>query len=672
MPDFEPGPDEPRLESWKAIASYLNRDVRTAKRWEVHEGLPVHRHRHLARSTVYIYPREIDLWRQGRKQPAARAARGAGVELKQRWVLLSAALAMAVLAGGGGRFVGPAEVAAQSSSLTATRLFWPDGDGPLPLGAVSFSGGYLAFNDGNGALLTRDLRSDRISPVSTPSGWRDGSAEFVWPSRGGDVIAYTWRDFTEQRYELRTIDRAGGIPRVLHVPADRGYVMPMAWTPDGARVAALVQTGGNMGPLSLSLFSTDTATREQVIARFPTGSIEAAAVSPDGRWIAYDYASGLDEGGRDIYVVSLDGGDPVPLVATSSSEAVLDWFPDGRHLMYMSNAGGTIGAWAIRVDGGRAAGQPIFVKGDLGRFRGLGFTDDGRFYSNVTVGGRDVHVASLDPRTGLAVGEPKPLAGGQPGVRRLHGTWSPAGDRIAFVRSAPMTRLELAVQHVVSGRTDVIPMPIWNLERPTWHPDGKRIIILGHDAEHQECAFEIDLETGGVNRITDRTVYATYTPDGQYLLYQRPRSGDVPAALVRRKVSDGSEDVILTQPGAWLLSHDGRRLLLYRGRATPASLFVMPAAGGERRLVLGDIEDSVAEFAISADGRYAYYVTGRSSDRMDVWRVAIDGGQPERLGVSLPVINHLSANPDGSSLAISGGSARFETWVWDRPTDVVR
>jgi len=35
-----------RLDSWKEIAAYLKRDVRTVRRWEHAEGLPVHRHSH--------------------------------------------------------------------------------------------------------------------------------------------------------------------------------------------------------------------------------------------------------------------------------------------------------------------------------------------------------------------------------------------------------------------------------------------------------------------------------------------------------------------------------------------------------------------------------------------------------------------------------------------------
>ena len=39
-------PLEDRLDSWKEIANYLNRDVTTVQRWEKREGMPVHRHLH--------------------------------------------------------------------------------------------------------------------------------------------------------------------------------------------------------------------------------------------------------------------------------------------------------------------------------------------------------------------------------------------------------------------------------------------------------------------------------------------------------------------------------------------------------------------------------------------------------------------------------------------------
>lgn len=57
-----------RLESWKEIAGYLNRHVTTIRRWEKHEGLPVHRHRHSKLGSIYAYTREVDLWFESRRE----------------------------------------------------------------------------------------------------------------------------------------------------------------------------------------------------------------------------------------------------------------------------------------------------------------------------------------------------------------------------------------------------------------------------------------------------------------------------------------------------------------------------------------------------------------------------------------------------------------------------
>ncbi|MBT8077130.1 MAG: hypothetical protein KJO31_01075 [Gammaproteobacteria bacterium] len=59
--------DHQTLESWKSIANYLNRSVRTVRRWETYEGLPVHRHKHTRGASVYAYRSELDEWR-GRKR----------------------------------------------------------------------------------------------------------------------------------------------------------------------------------------------------------------------------------------------------------------------------------------------------------------------------------------------------------------------------------------------------------------------------------------------------------------------------------------------------------------------------------------------------------------------------------------------------------------------------
>src|SRR4051812_18191580 len=54
------------LQSWKEIAAYLKRGVRTAQRWERCAGLPVRRPRPGDRSPVFAFPSEIDEWMHSR------------------------------------------------------------------------------------------------------------------------------------------------------------------------------------------------------------------------------------------------------------------------------------------------------------------------------------------------------------------------------------------------------------------------------------------------------------------------------------------------------------------------------------------------------------------------------------------------------------------------------
>ena len=61
----EQGPQE-RLDSWKEIAAYVKRTVRTVQRWEEREGLPVRRLGHNRVASVYAFKRELDAWWESR------------------------------------------------------------------------------------------------------------------------------------------------------------------------------------------------------------------------------------------------------------------------------------------------------------------------------------------------------------------------------------------------------------------------------------------------------------------------------------------------------------------------------------------------------------------------------------------------------------------------------
>ncbi len=101
-PENPSGPaEEPaseRLDSWKEIAAYLKRDARTVRRWEQTEQLPVHRHLHGKRGTVYAYKAEVDAWWNSGRSRIEKSDRAPLPSRRQRLVLVAgAALLMIVL-----------------------------------------------------------------------------------------------------------------------------------------------------------------------------------------------------------------------------------------------------------------------------------------------------------------------------------------------------------------------------------------------------------------------------------------------------------------------------------------------------------------------------------------------------------------------------------------------
>ena len=109
-----PGTPEPRLESWKEIATYVKRDVTTVQRWEKREGMPVHRHLHDKRGSVYAFPSELDAWLRTRKPQleedeetplSAASSTEAGPPLQQpknrnRLLILGGAFVLALVVAG--------------------------------------------------------------------------------------------------------------------------------------------------------------------------------------------------------------------------------------------------------------------------------------------------------------------------------------------------------------------------------------------------------------------------------------------------------------------------------------------------------------------------------------------------------------------------------------------
>lgn len=141
-----------RLDSWKRIAAYLKRDESTVRRWEK-EGLPVHRHAHKKKATIYAYKSEIDAWwNVGRVRLEAAESVAAGPRRRAAWWVATGLVVLGVAVGAGLNVAGVRD-----------RLLGRSGAGEitsmavLPLKNLSGDPGQDYFADGITEALINEL-----------------------------------------------------------------------------------------------------------------------------------------------------------------------------------------------------------------------------------------------------------------------------------------------------------------------------------------------------------------------------------------------------------------------------------------------------------------------------------------------------------------------------------
>jgi hypothetical protein len=170
----------------------------------------------------------------------------------------------------------------------------------------------------------------------------------------------------------------GGIVKVWHV--DNGDDAPVfAGSPVGTPLALAFSTDG----ARLLLAGHDAVTgwetagrREQSSFRWPPGSADAAAFTPDGRGVAYGGADGA------VRVFGLDGTLLIECGEHAEAVLALAFRPDGR-LLASGGADGTIRLWEL--PSGEERG--VLRARDRALVRGLAFSADGALLASV--GGRD-------------------------------------------------------------------------------------------------------------------------------------------------------------------------------------------------------------------------------------------------------------------------------------------
>ena len=402
-----------------------------------------------------------------------------------------------------------------------------------------------------------------------------------------------------------------------------------------------------------------------------------AEYSPDGRFVAYD--RNAQQGIGDVFVMATDGSRETAIATEPANDRFLGWFPDGRSLLMSSDRSGSSGAWAVPVQDGRVQRAPVLVKPDLGDIKSYGITAAGRFVYALRVGVPDIQVATLDPQTGKATNSASLPQ--RPASGRSWAAWSPDGKRVIYRIAGTML---LGEQDVTSGTVQTVPMKLNYAERPAWTPDGLAVLVRGSNLNARDGVFRIDMKgavepVGGDEQIEGVSGQVIMAPDQSAIFYRRidaSLAGPSVQVLVRRDLpSGGTRDLRVQRDrsiSAFALSQDGRFFALRGTHADGTRSFdVMASSGGELRTVLHESEAEAVwgggRFAWSPDGKYLFVVrgvidkaTGRA--RLDVWRIAVAGGAPEPVGLTVLGLNGVDVSPDGKHLVLDTLDTTRELW----------
>jgi Tol biopolymer transport system component len=240
-------------------------------------------------------------------------------------------------------------------------------------------------------------------------------------------------------------------------------------------------------------------------------------------------------------------------------------------------------------------------------------------------------------------------------------TFSPDGNQIAFSWDGDQGNEDIYVQLVGAGnplRLTTHPAPD---SYPAWSPDGRYLAFVRGTPEDRGI-FTISALGGPERRIErlklQRDVVwdaheprLSWSPDGKYLAFADSPTPKEPVSLYVASVGQPLRRR-LTMPRAPAagdfapaISHDGRTVAFLRVSGSGAGLgdiYRVPFEGGEpTRLTTG--QRWVKGFAWTPDDRVLVFSSG-GVVQSTLWKVAADGGQPERLGIggdsaSYPVIS---------------------------------
>jgi Tol biopolymer transport system component len=420
-------------------------------------------------------------------------------------------------------------------------------------------------------------------------------------------------------------------------------------------------------------------------------------MSPSGDYFAYERtvpATGPVTESR-IYTIDSAGRNETEVVRIAGRHRSPAWTPDGSAILFLSNRTSRDGLWAVRVQNGQAASEPVLVQDSLA---------SGVLLAGVAVDGT-VYLREIQPeRQHVFIAER-----GAPGARGLRAydgggvSWSPDGVSVAFGKSEGSGQgASLIIKNVTTGEERLFDHPRrLGGSQVRWSRDGASILVVIRGAG----LHIFDVRSGQFRQIPAaegrvRAPVADFSPDGK-TIYTASRAAGGAATepfteLVSVDVASGAERKLadlgpLGHTGqfgispAIAVSPDGQQvavqvLLALNPPVLTARLALVATDGSGSRVLAGPYESGAPSSTITwmPDGRSVlFFAGGVRPPRWRLMRVSASGGEPvfdglERAALendsSLPVLTvdppfSLTVSPEGSRVAFGADAGRSSQLV---------
>jgi Tol biopolymer transport system component len=592
-----------RLDSWKEIAAYLKRSVRTVHRWEKDEGLPVHRQLHKDLGSVFAYRAELDAWSSARSVRAGpHEQRDDRVSTRPyRMIVASTVVATVVLIG--------------ALAYLAPRRFWSARAGQdsqvASLELLStFAGSHRwpTFSpDGRMVAFVSDASSAPQVWIKTLGTGQPIQITF------GDVPAVRPR-WSAQGDRIIYSRRGGGIWSVPPLGGEPREIVKDGWnadvSPDG-RQLVFERVG------QIFIAGADGAGATQ-LPRVPHRLIEHygdswPTFSPDGASIAVF----LGEQGRygDYWIIPSDGNEPRRVTSDLQDGGAPTWTPDGKSLVVSSARSGSVNLWRIPIAGGPPEALTTGPGEDLDPVvspdgRTLLFANVKRTWALVV---QDVHSGTrrtlLEKRTPLAF--PR---------------YSPDGGRIALAGRSPRGEMHLFVMDADGSNVTAVTDGAGELNiMPQWSGDGETLYFY---QVRPSLTFRRLSFADGVSREIApwsfaRQFQATVEPRERTVVYSSVENGHLRQSRVR-DLTTGSESAFPLALYEQRFSRDGR---LIAGESRDHEVVICESEGGQCRTMTPKNDRAPTALTWSGDGRRLFFLRHTSAG---VWgeltSVDIEGG----------------------------------------------